>query len=241
MIKAAFFDLGDTLCDYQAAAQVAIGSACEYAVTHAPALTAGGLREAYLRDVRHAEEEARRWVASRFGSSSGVDDQSYRLWQRALEKCGVANPILAHAVALHYQLARMRALRLFPDALPALQALQGRVRVGVIAEGSPGIVNEELGLLELRGLLTTVVVEGEAGFAKRDAQLFLHALREAACQPAQAAHVGDSLQYDVAPARQAGLMTVWVNRSGGVADGADAPDRTVSSLQPVPDLLLGRP
>jgi FMN phosphatase YigB (HAD superfamily) len=249
MIKAVFFDLGDTLCNYQAAAQATIGSACEYAVAHAPGLTAGGLREAYVREVHHAEEETRRWVATRLPTPSGVDEQGYRLWQRALEKCGVANPILAHAVALHYQLARMRALRLFPDALPALQALQGRVRVGVVAEGSPGIVNEELALLELKSLLSIVVVEGEAGFAKRDPRLFAHAVREAGCEPPQAAHVGDSLESDLAPARQAGLTTVWLDRSDHVAKGpepgvrvpADAPDYVVSSLQAVPDLLLSLP
>lgn len=240
MIAAIFFDLGDTLCEYRSAAGVGIDSACEYAVTHSSALTAAGLREAYVREVRHAEEEAQRWPASRLPRLLGIE-AGYHLWERALEKCGVSNPILAHAVALHYELSRLRALRVFPDAVPALQALQGRVRVGVISEGGPGIVNEELNLLGLRGLLSLVIIEGEAGYPKRDPQLFAHAAREAGCDPAQAAHVGDSLEADVAPAHQAGLLTVWVNRAGASPPPAPyAPDYTVPSLEPVADLLLGR-
>jgi HAD superfamily hydrolase (TIGR01509 family) len=243
MIQAVFFDLNDTLCDSRSAAEAAVVSGCDYAVSHAEALTATGLREAYAREVRHADDEARRWTASRSVTGSGLDQQGFRLWQRALEKCGVVNPILAHAVALHYQLSRMRALRLFPDALPALQALQGRVRVGLIAEGSPGIVTEELALLDIRRLLTLTVIEGEVGYVKRDPQLFAHALREAGCEPAQAAHVGDSLESDVAPAHEAGMVTVWVDRGTEDPSGisAVAPDYTVSDLSPVPDLLLGLP
>jgi len=242
MIKAVFFDVGDTLCDYQAAAQAGINSACDYAVSHAQALTVTGLREAYVRESRHAADEARRWTASRFIARGGLEERDYRVWERALEKCGVANPILAHAVALHYQLSRMRALRLFPDALPALQALQGRTRAGVIAEGSPGIVNEELALLDLRGLLSVAIIEGETGYAKRDPQIFSHAVRQAGCEVTQAAHVGDSLESDILPAHQAGLVTVWVNRAGDPATpDVNAPDHIVASLHPVPDLLLGRP
>jgi HAD superfamily hydrolase (TIGR01509 family) len=239
MIKAVFFDLGDTLCDYEGAAGVAIDSACEYAVGHAQGLTAGGLREAYLRELRHAEGDALRWTASRPGRTG--PQEGFRPWERALEKCGIANPILAHAVALHYELSRVRALAPLPDALPAVQALQGRVRVGLIAEGSPGTVNEELTLLGLRGLLSSVLIDEQVGYSKRDPQLFSHAVREAGCEPAQAAHVGDSLEADVAPAHAAGLVTVWVNRAGAEPrPDLAAPDHIVSDLQPVAELLLGK-
>jgi FMN phosphatase YigB (HAD superfamily) len=239
MIKAVFFDLGDTLCDYEGAAGVAIDSACEYAVGHAQGLSVGGLREAYLRDLRHTEEDALRWTASRQGRSG--PQEGFRLWERALEKCGIVNPILAHAAALHYELSRIRALTLLPDALPAVQALQGRVHVGLIAEGSPGTVNEELTLLGLRGLLASVLIDEEVGYSRLDPQLFSHGVREAGCEPAQVAHVGDSLKADVAPAHAAGLVTVWVNRAGAKprADLA-APDHTVPDLQPLPELLLGK-
>ena len=241
MIKAVFFDLSATLCDYETAAAAAIERACEYAIAHSDALTSSGLHEAYLREVRHAAEESRRWVASRLMPGAGVDQQTTRLWERALEKCGVSNAILAHAVALQYQLTRMRALTLFSDALPALQALQGRVRVGLVAEGAAGIVNEELTLLGLRGLFSVTAIEGEVGRVKRDPQIFAYAVREAGCEPAQAAHVGDSLESDVAPARGAGLITVWVNRTDEPAPSDDSvnPDHMVAGLAPVPELLLG--
>lgn len=243
MIKAVFFDLSDTLCDYQTASAAAIDRACEYAVAHSEALTSSGLREAYLREARHAADESRRWVASRFVPGAGVDQQNYRLWERALEKCGVANAILAHAVALQYQLTRMRTLQLFSDGLPAVQALQGRVSIGLVAEGAAGIVNEELTLLGLRGLFSVTAIEGEVGCAKRDPQIFAYAVRKVGCEPSQAAHVGDSLESDIVPAHRAGLTTVWINRTDEPPpDDDDAnPDHTVADLALVPDLMLGLP
>ncbi len=239
MIKAVFFDLGDTIHDEQSAIAAAIANACDYAVTQSPGITVTGLGEAYLRELRDAEQETRRWTATRAGPATGIG-LGHRLWERALEKCGVASPILAHAVACHYELSRMRALKLLPDALPALQGLQGRVRTGVIAEGSPGIVGEELTLLDLRELLSLVVVDQEVGYLKRDPQLFLHAVREAGCEPGEAAHVGDSLESDVAPAHEAGLLTVWVNRAGAAPPAdAPAPDYTIPDLASAPELLLG--
>ena len=240
MIKAVFFDLSDTLCDYQSAARVALDAAGQYAAGHSPALSPTGMRDAYLREARRAEEEGRRWSASRLGA--GGPEPDYRLWERALEKCGVSNQILARAVACHYEQSRMQTLRPMPDALAALQALQGRVRVGVIAEGSGALVNEELARLDLRRLLSIVVIEQEAGFAKRDPRLFALATREAGCEPEEAAHVGDSLETDIAPAEKAGLVTVWVNRGEEtVRHEVAIPDLIVGSLEPVPDLLLAQP
>jgi 2-haloacid dehalogenase len=53
-------------------------------------------------------------------------------------------------------------------------------------------------------------------------------------------HVGASLFHDVAPAKELGLTTVWINRGGAdsLAHGADAePDLELADLSGLPDAL----
>jgi 2-haloacid dehalogenase len=49
------------------------------------------------------------------------------------------------------------------------------------------------------------------------------------------AHVGASLFHDIAPARELGLRSVWINRLGGQAD--PDPDRELPDLSQLPDTL----
>jgi 2-haloacid dehalogenase len=49
------------------------------------------------------------------------------------------------------------------------------------------------------------------------------------------AHVGASLFHDIAPARELGLRSVWINRLGGQAD--PDPDRELADLSQLPDTL----
>jgi 2-haloacid dehalogenase len=49
-------------------------------------------------------------------------------------------------------------------------------------------------------------------------------------------HVAASLFHDIAPARELGLKTVWINRLGEQADGTE-PDRELPDLRELPDAL----
>jgi 2-haloacid dehalogenase len=49
-------------------------------------------------------------------------------------------------------------------------------------------------------------------------------------------HVAASLFHDIAPARELGLKTVWINRLGERADGTE-PDRELPDLRELPDAL----
>ena len=48
-------------------------------------------------------------------------------------------------------------------------------------------------------------------------------------------HVAASLFHDIAPARELGLRSVWINRLGETAD--PEPDRELSDLSPLPETL----
>lgn len=129
--------------------------------------------------------------------------------------------------------ALMGSLRFEPweDAAPALAELRALGLRLVVASNwdcsLPGRL-AEVGLLEL---VDAVVTSAEVGAAKPDARIFHAALERAGCEAAEALHVGDSAENDVAGARAAGLRALLLDRSGEGGDG------TVTSLAELPALL----
>ncbi len=127
-----------------------------------------------------------------------------------------------------------------PDARSALEALAGRYRLGVIAN-QPSVVREAMARDRLDGFFEVWAVSADVGFDKPDPRLFAHAVEVAGVEPRRAAMVGDRLDYDVRPAREAGMRSVWVLR--GEAPPAPTPeqlaeaDAAIRELAELPGVL----
>jgi HAD superfamily hydrolase (TIGR01549 family) len=106
---------------------------------------------------------------------------------------------------------RYSARDLEPDALPALRLLHGRYRLGIIAN-QPSAVREAMARDGLDAFFDVWAVSADVGYDKPDPRLFGHAVSEAGVDPRRAAMVGDRLDYDVRPAREAGMFAVWALR-----------------------------
>ena len=101
-----------------------------------------------------------------------------------------------------------------------------RWRIVVVSNWDASLA-EVLDRLGLGPLLDQVVTSAGAGASKPDPAIFLYALDLAGCAPAQALHVGDSLDEDVRGARAAGIEAVWLDRDGRpAAEGV----RTITTL-----------
>jgi putative hydrolase of the HAD superfamily len=127
---------------------------------------------------------------------------------------------------------------LHDDVVTCLDALRvAGYRLGVIAN-QPSQVR---GALQRDGLVAYFEVWGvsdDLGLHKPDPALFVHALETARVEPSRAVMVGDRLDYDVLPARQAGMRTVWVLRGEApdepTHDQLEVPDATVADLSELP-------
>ena len=117
----------------------------------------------------------------------------------------------------------------FPDAEPALRDLRNRGKRVVVASNWDCSLPEVLDRAGLGGLVDGVVSSAVAGRAKPAPDVFLEALRVAGTEPADAMHVGDSVENDVEGARAAGIRAVLVARNGDPPAGVTA----VRSLEEV--------
>lgn len=125
-----------------------------------------------------------------------------------------------------------RSPRLFPDALPFLRGLRDQGYRLFLATGDHGTQKvEHLHRLAGEPLLLGAFDPEALGREKGSREYVERALALAGASPEGAWAVGDSLRNDVAPALQAGLRTLWVNRTDQPLRPQDpVPTRAVRDL-----------
>jgi REG-2-like HAD superfamily hydrolase len=121
------------------------------------------------------------------------------------------------------------AFHVFPDVLPALDAMQtAGLRLGVVSNWG-WAAPELLQTLELARHFEVMSISARVGYQKPHPAIFEHALELLEVGPEEAIHVGDDAEADVAGARRAGIEPVLIDRrgrshpplgSGGPIDGA---------------------
>jgi putative hydrolase of the HAD superfamily len=139
-------------------------------------------------------------------------------------------PGLDHATGREVMLGSLEFVA-FEDVLPALSELAEHRRV-VVSNWDCSLA----GWLRTAGVLEhvdAVVTSAEVGVAKPGRAIFEHALDLAGARPADAVHVGDSIDNDVAGALAAGIRPVLVARDGSAPAGVEA----IRSLTELPSLL----
>lgn len=124
---------------------------------------------------------------------------------------------------------------LFDDVLTTVKALKDRgLTLGLLTNASRGLVSvyAELGL---EPYLDFVVTSEEAGGDKPLPPIFLMALEKAGVSAAEACHVGDQYNIDVAGARGAGIAPVLLDRFDQYPDVTDCP--RIPSLTRLVDII----
>jgi putative hydrolase of the HAD superfamily len=217
------FDGDDTLWDFPTVLRGALEASIDELRRRVPAGLAGDVTVERLSEVRERVYEAH-----------AAESLSYRelrvlAYAALLDELGHAEEGLVDELAEIFQDSRSTLIEPYPDVLPALDALGGRYTLGLISNG-----NADVERCVLRGRFAFRVHAEQHGVAKPDPALLAVALRQAEAEASQMVHVGDSLEFDVAGARNAGVFAVWLNRDGRPRNGEPAPDAEIETLD---DLL----
>ena len=99
--------------------------------------------------------------------------------------------------------------------------------------GNIQTVLEEFGL---DGIFSQIIESAVVGVRKPDPRIFSLGVEALGLKPEEVIVVGDSIDKDIIPARQAGCQTVWFRGEGWTDDPVDesVPDRIITDLR---DLL----
>lgn len=196
------FDLDDTLLDFSTVLQRSLRLALELIVERVGVERAGQLTPAALQATREA-------VAEEADAGETMEAIRERAFAVTLAGIGCDDEALLDDVCAVYHAERFRAMPLFDDTIPMLDALGGRVRLGAASNG-----NSYPDRFGLAGRFDFVVLAQEHGVRKPDLAFFERLCDVAGCRPEEIVHVGDSVPADVVGARAAGLRAIWLNRAG---------------------------
>lgn len=142
------------------------------------------------------------------------------------ERLGFA-PTPTEAASLAHSL---REWRPFPDTVAALRELKRHFRLYVISNVDDDLFAHSARWLEVP--FDGVITAQRAGSYKPSLHNFEAALREIGRPREELLHLAESLFHDIAPARQLGIATVWVNRRGGKKASA------TRAVEAKPDLVV---
>lgn len=226
-IKAISFDVDGTLWDFEDALWRGLEAA---------------LREVRLIDLEGTEgltvdHLAQAWVVERdrqWGKITDLVKLRHDAMRRAFADIDSADNGLAKRATDAYFEERNRDNQPFDDVVPGLETLDGLYTLGTLTNGN--MRPERLGLERFFDFLVMSVEHG--GIEKPDPRIFEIAVREARCEPHELLHVGDHIEYDVRGANEAGVRSVWLNRTGESPTSDVRPDIEVTSLRELTDALL---
>lgn len=231
--KAVFFDMDNTLYDFEGSMRVAFEDLHARFPEPLGAYEVDAIEEAYWRFYHEFPyEEKWRIITS--------DPARYRLlmWTGALQALGLENDD-AQASAITDAFAAARPLHLrravYSGAFETIGDLRKRHTVGVITNGPQLVQRPKLEAFEYLKHFTEqlVFVSGEFGVAKPDPSIFLAAARAAGVGPEACVMVGDAREYDM-PAKAVGFRTILFDGKRACPDcSADEfpPDAVVSSYE----------
>ena len=113
--------------------------------------------------------------------------------------------------------------------------------VGLIANQTPG-TEKRLKAYGIFQYFDLIFVSAELGLSKPDPRIFRLAQENAGCSPGQAWMIGDRLDNDIKPAKEAGWNTIQIlqgyNSKQKPKGQSEKPDYTISELNRLLEILL---
>ncbi|MGH2562355.1 MAG: HAD family hydrolase [Thermomicrobiales bacterium] len=226
MITCVTFDADGTLLDFLRLMRASLAYTLESLRASLPGPASAALTVDRMIAIRdQVADEA---------TGRGISMEHIRLlaFERTLESISAPNPDLAARLTTVYLERRFGHIELYSDVLPALDALAGRYRLGLLSNGNS--YPERCGLA---GRFDFAFFAQGLGVAKPDPRFYELAAAAARCPADQFVHVGDSLSNDVAAAQSAEMLAVWLNRDGIANHSAIQPDAEIATLDELPTVV----
>ncbi|MFE6688327.1 HAD family hydrolase [Streptomyces sp. NPDC057743] len=228
-LRAVLWDLDDTLFDYTGSDRAGV---LRHLRTEGLLAAYGGEETALARWRAVMEAEFARFLAGELG---------FQEHRRARARTFLGTPLSdaeADAWFGRYVTQYEAAWRLFPDSVPALEALAPLVRQAMLSNSSTASQERKLTTLGIREHFEAVLCADALGHAKPAPEAFAAACAALALPPTDVLYVGDRLDLDGLGARDAGLVPVWLDR----ADTNEPPPpgvHRIRGLAELPELVRG--
>jgi len=144
-----------------------------------------------------------------------------------------AGPLLAEAFGGF----RRQLARLMPNATEVVAELAREYKLGLLTNGAPAFQRDKFHSSGLHHAFDAAVISGDHGIGKPKPEIFQRLLSELEVSPEQAVMVGNSLERDIAGARNAGIRSIWIRVPGSEEPDEVEPDHEILDLSELSELL----
>ena len=174
------------------------------------------------------------WVDYQEGRITAEQLQNIRFqgWaDKLMTTTGVLNSAFMQAMA--------DICSLLPGAMELIQALSGKVKMGIITNGFTELQSIRLERTGLKDMFYPLIISEQVGIAKPDIGIFQHALSHMGNpDKSRVLMVGDNLHSDILGGINAGFDTCWLNWQGDMNTAGITPSYQVDSLAALQRILL---
>lgn len=233
-LKAIFFDFDGTLADDGDSIQKALDIACQVVKHRWPEIDTDKLAAVYRQVSGKAWGDYDQYLRHLIAPEAMLAS----VWRTALDHWNLHDPAIERDAAEAYWNHRLQQCRPYSDVFPLIHNLSQKFHLCLLTNGAPEMQRAKVAASGLCSFFSHVFVGGDFPRGKPDRAIFHAALTAVQCEPAQAVHIGDSLDHDIAGARNAGVFSVWLNRKGlSQRDFLHAPDYEIATLTNLPECL----
>jgi len=174
-----------------------------------------------LRSLRRWATEYRREVFSRSLGAQGKE----------------VPPEAPDILSSEFASTRRARQRLLPGARDVIASLAANHALAMLTNGAPDLQREKIAATGLESFFKEIAVSGEFGIGKPRPEIFRHLLEKLGVSAQEALMVGNSLERDIAGAKNAGIRSIWIRVPGSEEQAEARPDHTITSLAEIPAIL----
>jgi len=140
-------------------------------------------------------------------------------------------------LSLEFASTRRARQRLLPGARELMTELAPSYKLALLTNGAPDLQREKIASSGLESFFQAIAVSGEHGVGKPKPEIFDCLLTELGVSGNEAVMVGNSLERDIAGARNAGIRSIWIRVPGSEEQAEVTPDHTITNLAEIPAIL----
>lgn len=160
------------------------------------------------------------------------------IWGQTLRASGLPASVTVDDIVETWLTSFTTNATRFPDVDESVQELRKTHRLAIITNGTNWTQHSRIERSGFYHVVEHVSIAGEKGFGKPRSEIFEETLSCLGVKPEEAVHVGDSLSADIAGARNAGMRSVWINRSGApLTEDAPRPDASIRAFSELPGVI----
>lgn len=208
-LKAVFFDLDNTLWDFEKSSTLTLEELYDEMVSKSDTLGAG--KEKFIEVYKANNEKL--WEQYRNGNITKSALRGIR-FKEALHRIGIDNATLGQTMETEYVSRVPLKPNLIDGALEILDWLYGKYKLGIITNGFMEAQEAKVRLSGIDRYFDYFVISEEAGCTKPNPSIFKFALNKCTFKEDEVAYIGDEYDVDIKGAFGAGIEGIWLKREG---------------------------